>query len=39
MVEVIEVAVATVVAHHHLIIADDAMNAHGLVHTLLVSVF
>lgn len=39
MVEVTEVVEAIVVAHHRLIIVDDAMSGHGLVHTLLVSVF
>jgi hypothetical protein len=36
MVEVTEVVEAIVVAHHRLIIVDDAMNGHVLVHTLLV---
>jgi len=39
MVEVTEVVEAIVVAHHHLIIVDDAMSGHGLVHILLVSIF
>ena len=38
MVEVTEVVEAIVVAHHRLIIVDDAMNGHVLVHTLLVSI-
>lgn len=39
MVEVTEVVEAIVVAHHRLIIVDDVMSGHGLVHTLLVSIF
>ena len=39
MVEVTEVVEAIVVAHHLLIIVDDAMNGHVLIHTLLVSIF
>lgn len=39
MAEVTEVVEAIVVAHHRLIIVGDAMSGHGLVHTLLVSIF
>lgn len=39
MVGVTEVVEAIGVAHHRLIIVDDAMNGHGLVRTLLVSIF
>lgn len=39
MAEVTEVVEAIVVAHHRLIIVDDAMNGHVLVRTLLVSIF